>query len=123
MPPFTQDEVIFIKNNLDKPSDWIGKQLSRSKHSINHKIKKMGCSKIYNQKKYIDKSKLLSKKELSYCLGVLASDGCITTKNNKNGSVVKRFALTLGIKDVQWLLSIFHLLTGEFVSYSTKPRQ
>lgn len=121
MTHFTSSEIDFIKNNLDKPNRWIADQLKRSIWSIDHKVISLGFKKIYNQKKHKDLCKTISENELAYCLGVLASDGCITTKNNKNGSIVKRFSLTVSIEDSDFLISIFKLLTGDIVNFTIKP--
>lgn len=121
MTKFTENEIIFIKSHLDKSNLWIGNQLKRTVDSIAHKIAKLSLKKIYNQKKHNDLSNVLSESELAYCLGVLAADGCITYKKNKNGTVVKRIAFTLAIKDSDFLISIFKILTGDIINFRIVP--
>jgi len=118
---WTAEEEDFLRNNLDKTNDWIAAQLNRTVDSIQHRCILLGISKKYNQLKHQDKSVLFSDKEMGYCLGVFASDGCLTEKKNRNGSTVKRFSLTFAIKDVDFLISVFKLLTGDIVEYRIRP--
>jgi LAGLIDADG-like domain len=117
---WTIEEDNFLRAHLDQNNFLLSEKLGRTIYSIQHRCQKLGINKIYNQLKHEDKSTFFSDKELGYCLGIFASDGCLAIKKNENGSVVKRFDLTLGMKDVDFLLSIFKLLTGENINYRIK---
>src|ERR1700683_562459 len=112
---WSEEEEDFLRQHPDKSADWVSQHINRSFWAIQHKFRQLGIDKVYDQVKHIDQSPSFSDREMGYCLGVFASDGCLTLKKNGNGTVVKRFALTLAIKDVEWLLAIFKLLTGEIV--------
>lgn len=118
---WTIEEEQYLIKNKDVPNYILSSKLNRSIDSISHKFKKLNIKKIYNQQKHTDRTLFLSESQLAYCLGILASDGCITIKRNKNGTVVKRFSLTLAEKDVDLLLSVFKILTGEIINYRIVP--
>src|ERR1700678_487885 len=120
---WSEEEEDFLRQHQDETNAWISQHIDKtvSESVIGRKFKQLGIVKIYDQVKHIDQSPSFSDKEMGYCLGVFASDGCLTVKKNGNGTVVKRFALTLAIKDVEWLLAIFKLLTGEIVGHKICP--
>lgn len=118
---WTKEEEDFLRTHPDRTNKWIANELNRTEYSIEKRFGILNIKKVYDQLKHEDKSIHFSDKEMGYCLGVFASDGCLTEKKNKNGSVVKRFALTFAIKDVSFLISVFKLLTGDIIDYAIRP--
>ena len=96
---WSEDEVIFLKDNYGKNSlHYIASNLQRDYQSVQNKLKHMGLNGGYRKSVNHDFFKTWSP-DMAWCLGLLATDGSITSQKNVYNNEPVRKTIQLGSTD------------------------